>query len=113
MSSEIVINTDLPLEIVNKGKVRDIYSIKDNLLIVVTDRISAFDYVLPNPIPSKGICLTQLSKFWFDYTKNVVPNHMISTEIDDFPSQLHDYKKHLEYRLDVPTTLPHLPQPML
>ena len=82
MSSETVIHTDLPLEIINKGKVRDIYEINNNLLLVVTDRISAFDYVLPNPIPSKGVCLTQLSKFWFDYTKDIVPNHMIFTELE-------------------------------
>ena len=91
MSSETVIHTDLPLEIINKGKVRDIYEINNNLLLVVTDRISAFDYVLPNPIPSKGVCLTKLSKFWFDYTKDIVFNHMISTELDDFPDILQDY----------------------
>ena len=55
MLSKVVVNTDLPIGVVNKGKVRDIYEIDDNLLLVVTDRISAFDYVLPNPIPSKGI----------------------------------------------------------
>jgi len=98
MSSETVIHTDLPLEIINKGKVRDIYEINNNLLLVVTDRISAFDYVLPNPIPSKGVCLTQLSKFWFDYTKDIVPNHMIFTELDDFPEILQDYREQLEYR---------------
>ena len=98
MLSKIVIDTDIPLEIVNKGKVRDIYDLKENLLLVVTDRISAFDYVLPNPIPSKGACLTQLSRFWFEYTKNIVPNHMISTELADFPDQLQDYTDQLEYR---------------
>jgi len=98
MLSKIVINTDIPLEIINKGKVRDIYDLKENLLLVVTDRISAFDYVLPNPIPSKGACLTQLSRFWFEYTKDIVPNHMISTELADFPDQLQDFKDQLEYR---------------
>ena len=98
MFSKVVINTDLPLHIINKGKVRDIYDLEENLLLVVTDRISAFDYVLPNPIPSKGVCLTQLSRFWFEYTKGIVPNHMISTELADFPEQLQDFKDQLEYR---------------
>jgi len=98
MISNVVINTDIPLSVVNKGKVRDIYQTDNNLLLVVTDRISAFDYVLPDPIPSKGVCLNQLSKFWFDYTKNIVPNHMISTEIDDFPDELKNYRESLEYR---------------
>jgi len=98
MLSKVVINTDLPLKIINKGKVRDIYDLEENLMLVVTDRISAFDYVLPNPIPSKGVCLTQLSRFWFDYTKDIVPNHMISTEITDFPDQLRDFHDQLSYR---------------
>ena len=98
MFSKVVISTDLPLNIINKGKVRDIYDLDENLLLVVTDRISAFDYVLPNPIPSKGVCLTQLSRFWFEYTKDIVPNHMISTELADFPGQLQDFKDQLEYR---------------
>lgn len=98
MLSKVVVNTDLPMDVVSKGKVRDIYEIDDNLLLVVTDRISAFDYALPNPIPSKGVCLNQLSKFWFEYTKDIVPNHMISTELDDFPEVLQDYSEQLEYR---------------
>jgi len=99
MFSKVVIDTNLPLEIINKGKVRDIYDINDELLLlVVTDRISAFDYVLPNPIPSKGACLTQLSKFWFNHTKDIVPNHMISTELQDFPEQLQEYDQQLQHR---------------
>jgi len=98
MFSKVVINTDLPLQIINKGKVRDIYDLEENLMLVVTDRISAFDYVLPNPIPSKGVCLTQLSRFWFEYTKDIVPNHLISTELADFPEQLQDFRDQLEYR---------------
>jgi phosphoribosylaminoimidazole-succinocarboxamide synthase len=98
MSSQVVVNTDLPLKIISKGKVRDIYDANNNLLLIATDRISAFDVVLPDPIPSKGICLTQLSKFWFDYTKNIVPNHVISTNIADFPKELQEYKKELAYR---------------
>jgi len=90
--------TDLPLHIINKGKVRDIYQVDHNLLLVATDRISAFDVVLHEPIPSKGICLTQLSKFWFDYTKHIIPNHVISTDISDLPKEVQKYKKELAYR---------------
>jgi len=98
MNAQIVVNTDLPLPIVSKGKVRDIYSSNENLLLVATDRISAFDVVLPDPIPSKGVCLTQLSKFWFDYTKDVIPNQVISTEVADFPKDIQRYKKELAHR---------------
>lgn len=98
MNTQIVVNTNLPLPIVSKGKVRDIYSANGNLLLVATDRISAFDIVLPDPIPSKGVCLTQLSKFWFDYTKDIIPNQVISTEVADFPKDTQKYKKELAYR---------------
>lgn len=98
MISDIIMQTDLPLAILNKGKVRDIYDLDHKLLIITTDRISAFDYVLPNPVPSKGICLTQLSKFWFHYTKDIVPNHLISTDPSEFPEKLHNYRKYLKYR---------------
>lgn len=98
MNAPIVVETALPAKILNKGKVRDIYEINHDILLVATDRISAFDVVLPDPIPSKGICLTQLSKFWFDYTKKSIPNHVISTEVSEFPKELHDYKAQLAYR---------------
>src|SRR5918999_2502386 len=68
---------------VRRGKVRDIYDLGDTLLLVSTDRISAFDWVLPTGIPDKGRVLTQLSRFWFEYFKDV-PNHMISCEVEDF-----------------------------
>jgi len=71
---------DLP---VRRGKVRDIYDLGDTLLLVSTDRISAFDWVLPSGIPDKGRVLTQLSRFWFEHFKDV-PNHMISCDVDDF-----------------------------
>lgn len=87
---------ELPLH--KKGKVRDIYEVEDRLLIVASDRISAFDYVLPSLIPYKGKVLTQLSKFWFDYTALVCPNHLLSTEIEDFPPILHKHKEILEKR---------------
>jgi phosphoribosylaminoimidazole-succinocarboxamide synthase len=98
MNTNIVVNTDLPVKILNKGKVRDIYEVNNNILLIATDRISAFDVVLPDPIPSKGVCLTQLSKFWFDYTKKIVPNHVISTDVDEFPEELQEYRKQLTYR---------------
>ena len=83
--------TKLPLRSVKKGKVRDLYEIDDQLLMIATDRISAFDYVLPDPIPSKGICLTQLSAFWFNYLKGIVPNHLVTTSFDAFPAELQKY----------------------
>lgn len=98
MISEVVVHTDLPLPVISKGKVRDIYDLDNELLIITTDRISAFDYVLPSPIPSKGACLNQLSKFWFDYTKDIIKNHMVSTELEDFPENLQDYDRYLQYR---------------
>ena len=70
---------------VKEGKVREIYDIGDNLILVATDRISAFDHILKNRITGKGRILTQMSKFWFDLTKDIVPNHMISTDIQDMP----------------------------
>jgi phosphoribosylaminoimidazole-succinocarboxamide synthase len=98
MNTPIIVNTELPVKIVNKGKVRDIYEVDNNLLLVATDRISAFDVVLPDPIPSKGVCLTQLSKFWFDYTKKTIPNHVISTDVSDFPKELQHHQAQLTYR---------------
>lgn len=73
----------------HRGKVRDIYDLGEELLIVSTDRISAFDIVLPNGIPDKGRVLTGLSKFWFNYTQSVVDNHLITTEVADYPDALH------------------------
>ena len=70
---------------VKEGKVREIYDVGDNLVIVATDRISCFDVILDNVITNKGKVLTQMSKFWFDYTKDIVPNHMISTDVNDMP----------------------------
>jgi phosphoribosylaminoimidazole-succinocarboxamide synthase len=98
MNTPIVVNTDLPVKILNKGKVRDIYEVNNTILLVATDRISAFDVVLPDPIPSKGVCLTQLSKFWFDYTKKSIPNHVISADIAEFPKELQQYRAQLAYR---------------
>jgi len=80
----------------SRGKVRDIYEVGDALLLVATDRLSAFDVVLPTPIPDKGRVLTQLSKFWFDTLRDVIPNHVISTT--EFPQQLANDRAMLEGR---------------
>ena len=88
----VVAKTDLPLKAFKKGKVRDVYETNDELLLIVTDRISAFDYVLPESIPNKGICLTQISKFWFDHFKDTVPSHMISDNVVDFSEELQEYR---------------------
>ncbi|MFB0564730.1 MAG: phosphoribosylaminoimidazolesuccinocarboxamide synthase [Candidatus Aminicenantaceae bacterium] len=93
--SEIEI-PELPLY--KKGKVRDIYDLEDKLLIIATDRISAFDYVLPSLIPDKGKVLTQLSKFWFDFTSLVCPHHLILSDTDEYPSFLLKYRDVLEKR---------------
>lgn len=86
------------LTLFKRGKVRDVYELEDKLLIIATDRISAFDYVLPSLIPDKGKILTQLSKFWFDFTSLICTNHVISTEVDEFPSFLHKHREELEKR---------------
>lgn len=85
MKTPTVLQTDFPLPLFGKGKVRDTYDLGDKLLIVATDRISAFDSVLPTGIPGKGQVLTALSAFWFGLTADVAPNHMISIDPNDFP----------------------------
>jgi len=93
--SEIVL-PDFPLY--KKGKVREVYEIEKNLLVVASDRISAFDYVLPSLIPDKGKILTQLSKFWFEFTSLVCPNHMITADISGYPPELQSFKDLVEKR---------------
>src|ERR1700710_378323 len=74
------------------GKVRDVYNLDaDHLLFVATDRISAFDYVLATGIPHKGRVLTQISLFWFDFLKDIVPNHVINADVDRYPQELQKY----------------------
>jgi phosphoribosylaminoimidazole-succinocarboxamide synthase len=78
-----VIQTDLPeLELLNRGKVRDLYDLGESLLIVTTDRVSAFDVILPTPIPGKGVLLTAMSEFWFGLLGDIVPNHLITTDVE-------------------------------
>jgi len=97
--SPLVLETYFPdLPSPKRGKVRDIYDLGDKLLIVATDRISAFDVVLPNGIPEKGKVLTQISNYWFEKTRDIIPNHLISTDIDDYPEVFWKYRDVLEGR---------------
>ncbi|MFW5868448.1 MAG: phosphoribosylaminoimidazolesuccinocarboxamide synthase [Armatimonadota bacterium] len=97
--TKVVMSTDLPGAISRRqGKVRDIYEYEDGMLLVATDRISAFDVVMPTGIPDKGKVLTQVSKFWFDRTKHIVPNHLISTDVADFPEAVQPFAEMLEGR---------------
>ena len=97
--SNVCIQTDLSgLKLLRRGKVRDIYEYGDKLLLIATDRISAFDVVLPTPIPMKGAVLTQLSQFWFDMMRDIVPNHLISADVDDFPEDLQKFRDVLHLR---------------
>jgi phosphoribosylaminoimidazole-succinocarboxamide synthase len=84
----VVTVTDLPLPVHARGKVRDVYEVGDALLIVATDRISAFDHVLATPVPDKGRILSRLSAFWFDRTRGIVSNHLLTAEVDQMPAAL-------------------------
>jgi len=97
--SNIISQTDLSgLKLLRRGKVRDIYEYGDKLLLVATDRISAFDVVLPTAIPMKGAVLTQLSQFWFEMMRDIVPNHLIGTDVDKFPEDLQRFREVLRLR---------------
>jgi phosphoribosylaminoimidazole-succinocarboxamide synthase len=94
-----LLKTDLGLTpLIGRGKVRDLYAVGDALLMVATDRISAFDHVLATGIPGKGKILTQVSLFWFEMVREIVPNHLIATEVREFPAELHSYADQLEGR---------------
>jgi phosphoribosylaminoimidazole-succinocarboxamide synthase len=94
-----LLETNLPgVERHGRGKVRDVYSVDGRLLIVATDRISAFDYILPTGIPDKGKVLTQLSIFWFDFLKDLTPNHFLTASVDQYPKPLADFRDQLEGR---------------
>ena len=91
--------TDFPeLNLLKRGKVRDMYDLGDNLLMVATDRLSAFDVVMPDPIPDKGIILTQISLFWFEFMQALVPNHVIASQVEDFPEACQSYAEMLRGR---------------
>lgn len=99
MPSHVLLDTRLDgLALVRRGKVRDVYAVGDQLIMVATDRISAFDYVLGSGIPDKGRILNQLSAFWFGRTSHIVPNHLISTNVDDYPAEARQYRSQLEGR---------------
>ncbi|HVO65061.1 MAG TPA: phosphoribosylaminoimidazolesuccinocarboxamide synthase [Syntrophales bacterium] len=99
MNHEVLISTNFKgLKLQSRGKVRDIYNVDDHLLIVTTDRISAFDVVMPNPIPGKGEILTRLSVFWFERMKDIIENHLVSTDPRDFPLECRPYEKELQGR---------------
>ena len=85
MAQGVMLQTDLPLPRFGTGKVRDTYDLGNRLLMVTTDRLSAYDVVLPNGIPGKGEVLTRLSAFWFARTGDLIPNHLLSTDVADLP----------------------------
>ncbi len=96
---QVVIETNFPkLKFIKRGKVRDIYEAGEYLLIVATDRLSAFDVVMPQGIPYKGKVLTQISGFWFDQTKDIIPNHLVSVDVDRFPKECAPYSDILRGR---------------
>ncbi|MFH1074573.1 MAG: phosphoribosylaminoimidazolesuccinocarboxamide synthase [Candidatus Firestonebacteria bacterium] len=97
----VMLETKFPgLKFIKKGKVRDLYELDKELLIVATDRLSAFDVVFNQGIPEKGKVLTQISKYWFNQVSDIIPNHLISTEVAEFPA-LKEYSKELENRIMV------------
>lgn len=105
-----LLSTSLPgLPLVRQGKVRDLYAVGDALLMVATDRISAFDYVLGSGIPDKGRVLTQLSAFWFARTRHIVANHVLSTDVDTFPALLAPHRAQLAGRSTLVRTTTPLP----
>jgi len=97
--SSIILETNLAgVERYGRGKVRDVYSVGDGLVIIATDRISAFDYILPTGIPDKGKVLTQLSIFWFDFLRDLTPTHFLTAQVDEYPQPLPQFRDQLEGR---------------
>jgi phosphoribosylaminoimidazole-succinocarboxamide synthase len=99
MKTKIILQTNFPnLKLVKRGKVRDIYDVGEYFLIVSTDRLSAFDVIMSQGIPYKGRVLTKISEFWFNYTEDLVVNHLISTSVKDFPAKCQEYANDLDGR---------------
>jgi phosphoribosylaminoimidazole-succinocarboxamide synthase len=97
--STTVLETNMPtLNMVNRGKVRDIYDLGEHLLLVTSDRLSAFDVIMNEGIPKKGQVLNQISIFWFNRMADIIPNHIVATEVSDFPVATHAYRDQLEGR---------------
>ncbi len=95
----MIFQTEFPgLKLEARGKVRDIYGAGDKLVIVTTDRLSAFDYILPTPIPDKGRVLTQTTIFWLDLLRDIVPNHFLSANVNEYPPEFHAFREQLEGR---------------
>jgi phosphoribosylaminoimidazole-succinocarboxamide synthase len=95
---EVLLQTHLPLPVRGQGKVRDIYDLGNSLLFIATDRISAFDCAQPSGIPCKGRVLTQMSLFWFDFLKDVIPSHLLTADLDNYPQTLAEYRGMLSGR---------------
>lgn len=99
MGHSVIKETNLEgLKLFKRGKVRDLYEVEDNYLIISTDRLSAFDVILEEGIPLKGKILTSISEFWFDFTKNIIPNHLISIDISTFPKECKPFNEIFEGR---------------
>ena len=99
MKEKVILQTNFPkLKFVKKGKVRDIYDLGEYFLIVSTDRLSAFDVIMGQGIPFKGKVLTKISKFWFDFSENIIKNHLISIDVNEFPKECLEYGEDLEGR---------------
>jgi phosphoribosylaminoimidazole-succinocarboxamide synthase len=99
LTRDVLLQSELPeCELAGRGKVRDVYRAGGRLLLVATDRISAFDYILPTGIPRKGEVLTQLSIFWFDFLRDIVPTHFLTSDVSAYPPPLPNYRNQLEGR---------------
>lgn len=97
--SDIVLQTELPnITLIKRGKVRDIYDADEHLLIIATDRVSAFDVVLPDGIPDKGRVLTKISLYWFQKMKDIIQNHIVASQVEEFPEKLKKYAAILKDR---------------
>src|SRR5262245_33822707 len=98
-TTEVLLQTEIPgADLVARGKVRDVYRADGKLLIVATDRISAFDYILPTGIPRKGEVLTQLSIFWFDFLRDVIPTHFLTADVSQYPPPFSSHASQLVRR---------------
>lgn len=99
MQPKVILQTNFSgLKFLKRGKVRDLYEVGDYLLIVSTDRISAFDVIMNQGIPYKGIVLTKISEFWFKFVEDIIPNHLITTNVDEFPAECKPYAEDLRGR---------------
>ena len=99
MKNKVLLQTNFPnLKLAKQGKVRDVYDLGDYFLIVSTDRLSAFDVIMDQGIPYKGIILNRISQFWFNFTKNIINNHIITSDVKDYPAVCHEYLDDLDGR---------------